>query len=235
MQIGGSSRIADVKRFYLLLDRLEQAGKSTPLHTANPRVSWPLRGVYFFFEPGEFRSDTGEGRRVVRVGTHALREGSSTTLGGRLSQHRGTTWSGGGNHRGSIFRLLVGSALAARDPSLAVDSWGRGGSASREVRDAELLLEQRVSEYMRQLTVLTLEVPDEPGPTSLRGYVERNAIAILSNYSANSLDPPSPAWLGHHCRRERVRLSGLWNNNHVDEAYDPGFLKTMAHLIEKRS
>ena len=29
---------------------------------------------------------------------------------------------------------------------------------------------------------LWLEVPDPPGPDSLRGYIERNAIVLLSNY-----------------------------------------------------
>ena len=31
---------------------------------------WPQRGVYFFMEDGEERSDSGSGLRIVRVGTH---------------------------------------------------------------------------------------------------------------------------------------------------------------------
>lgn len=30
------------------------------------RLKWPSRGVYFFHETGENRSDTGEGRRIPR-------------------------------------------------------------------------------------------------------------------------------------------------------------------------
>jgi hypothetical protein len=41
-------------------------------------MSWPRRGVYFFFENGEMRSETGTGPRVVRVGTHAMRSGLPT-------------------------------------------------------------------------------------------------------------------------------------------------------------
>jgi hypothetical protein len=52
-------------------------------------MKWPARGVYFFREAGESRSDTGEGLRVVRVGTHALKAGGSTTLWSPLSTHRG--------------------------------------------------------------------------------------------------------------------------------------------------
>jgi hypothetical protein len=52
-------------------------------------MGWPQRGVYFFTEEGERRHDTGEGLRIVRIGPHALKKGSRTTLWDRLSQHRG--------------------------------------------------------------------------------------------------------------------------------------------------
>ena len=55
--------------------------------------------------------------------------------------------------------------------------------------------------------------------------MERDAIALLSIYRKEPLDAPSSGWLGHHCDRERVRSSGLCNSNHVDEAYDPAFLR----------
>jgi len=55
---------------------------------------------------------TSDGNRVVRVGTHGLKTGSTSTLWGRVHQHRDTR-EGGGNHRGSVFRLHVGQALAA--------------------------------------------------------------------------------------------------------------------------
>jgi hypothetical protein len=44
------------------------------------------------------------------------------------------------------------------------------------------------------------------GMESLRGYVERNSIALLSNYQKPPLDPASPVWLGQRCDRERVLL-----------------------------
>ena len=78
---------------------------------------------------------------------------------------------------------------------------------------------------------LWLAVDDEPGPESARGFIERNAIALLSNFGRNLLDPPSASWLGQVCDRERVRRSGLWNSNHVDETHDPRFLDVMAKLV----
>jgi hypothetical protein len=218
-------------KFYSLLDRLEEnlVGART-LAGCSGRMDWPGRGVYFFREPGECRTDTGKGLRIVRVGTHALKAGSGTKLWTRLSQHKGQRGTGSGNHRGSIFRLIVGAALSHRN-GYKFPTWGKGNTASREVRLGERVLECEVSEVIGNMPFLWLSLQDEAGPQSLRGFIERNSIALLSNYNKPPLDPPSQAWLGHHSDRERVRNSGLWNSNHVDEGYDPAFLSELDRLI----
>ena len=106
-----------------------------------------------------------------------------------------------------------------------------GSSAPRQTRDMETHVERAVSEYIGQMPFLWLAIDDSPGKNSLRGHIERNAIALLSNREKPPLDSPSPAWLGLDCPREKVRTSGLWNQNHVDEAYDPAFLDTLEDLI----
>ena len=80
---------------------------------------------------------------------------------------------------------------------------------------------------------LWLGIDDEPGPASLRGYIERNSIALLSNYDQpdSPIDPPSAEWLGQWADREQVRRSGLWNVNHVTEDYDPDFLDMLEQPI----
>jgi hypothetical protein len=183
-------------------------------------------------EDGEIRSDSGTGHRIVRVGTHALTKGSGTKLWSRLSQHRGQQKTGGGNHRGSIFRLIVGTAMMARD-GLDFPSWGNGRNAPADVRAGEIALECKASKAIRAMPFLWLAIDDEPGTESLRGYIERNAIALLSNFEKEPLDPPSAGWLGHLCNRERVRKSGLWNQNHVEEAYDPAFLDCFKRLVSE--
>lgn len=193
-------------------------------------MNWPSRGVYFFFEQDENRLNTGEGPRVVRVGTHALTSGSRTKLWTRLSQHKGEVKTGGGNHRGSIFRLIIGAALINRG-HLTFPTWGIGNTADRTIRDAEVDLERQVSEFIGRMCFLWLAIEDEPGPNSQRGYVERNAISLLSNYGKPALDAASKLWLGHCSDRERVRKSGLWNQNHVEEAYNPTFLDTFKRLV----
>jgi hypothetical protein len=225
------TRLADLIRFYAILKDLEaKIGGVRRLSECSGRMNWPSRGVYFFFEQDENRLDTGEGPRMVRVGTHALNLGSGTKLWTRLSQHKGQVKTGGGNHRGSIFRLIVGAALISRD-RLTFPTWGIGNTGDRTSRHAEVHLERQVSEFIGRMCFLWLAIEDEPGSNSQRGYVERNAIALLSNYGKPALDPPSKLWLGHYSDRERVRKSGLWNQNHVEEAYDPTFLDTFERLL----
>jgi len=195
-------------------------------------MNWPRRGVYFFREQGEERSNSGRGPRIVRVGTHALKENGGTALWTRLSQHRGRVKSGSGNHRGSIFRLIVGTSLIARR-GYEFPTWGNGNSAASDIRAGEATLEREVSLVIGSMPFLWLTIDDEAGPESLRGFIERNSIALLSNYRKEPLDPPAGGWLGRHCDRERVRNSGLWNSNHVDEGYDPAFLDTLERLIEE--
>ena len=226
-------RVDDVRMFYSLLDELEErlAGKRR-LSDCTGHMPWPRRGVYFFFEAGEVRTDSGAGPRVVRIGTHALKVGAGTTLWNRLYAHRGPLSSGGGRHRSSIFRLVVGTALMKRD-GFDCPSWGKErGGASRDVLESEKALERAVSRALGSMQLLWIAVDDEPGPDSLRGYIERNAIALLSNFGRQPIDPPSGSWLGHSCDREKVRTSGLWNSNHVEERHDPAFLGTLADLVE---
>src|SRR5215470_17579987 len=123
-----TERRADLIRFYSILHDLEiTIGGARKLAECSGRMDWADRGVYFFRETGEKRSDTGEGPRIVRVGTHALKAGGGTTQWHRLSAHRGQLRSGGGNHRGSIFRLIVGTALIKRD-ALRFPTWDEGNS-----------------------------------------------------------------------------------------------------------
>jgi len=224
-------RLKHLERFYSILDALEQKlGGARTLSACNGHMDWPQRGVYFFREIGEQRHNTGTGPRIVRVGTHALGATSQTTLWNRLSQHRGNQGDGGGNHRGSVFRSLVGLALIARD-GLQFPTWGVGSSAASDIRQGETALEQRVSAIIGAMPFLWLSIDDDPGPSSMRGHIERNAIASLSNYDKSPLDPPSKGWLGLHCNRKRVRLSGLWNSNHVEGECDPAFLDRLESLV----
>jgi hypothetical protein len=218
-------------RFYSLLDRLEKSiGGARTLAACSGRMDWPQRGVYFFRESGESRADTGDGPRIVRVGTQALNAKAQTRLWRRLRQHKGQASTGGGNHRGSVFRDIVGAALIGRH-GFNFPTWGKGRTAKRDVRIGEQALEREVSQFIGNMPFLWLSVEDDAGPESRRGYIERNSIALLSNCNRPPLDPPSPDWLGRHCNRDLVKQSGLWNSRHVHESHDPAFLDELDRLV----
>jgi hypothetical protein len=98
---------------------------------------------------------------------------------------------------------------------------------------AEAPVEQAVSRYIAGMPFLWLDINDEAGPNSLRGTIEQNTIALLSNYGHAPLDPPAPGWLGHSSGRPLVRGSGLWNQRHVEETPDPSFLDAFEKMIER--
>jgi hypothetical protein len=231
-----NKRLNDIQHFYQILDKLEsKVGGKRYLKKCNGRMDWPKRGVYFFFEEGELRTTSGEGSRVVRVGTHALKTGSKTTLWKRLSQHQGVQSSGAGNHRGSIFRLHVGTALIKRDKldGSHVSTWGTGSSASHDIRQNEKELEILVSDYIRKMPFLWLQIGDASGPGSNRGVIERNSIALLSNFchQSETIDPASDSWLGKYAKSDDIKQSGLWNVNHVRESFAPEFLNLLEHAV----
>ncbi len=223
---------SDLDHFYELLGELEgRVSGRRSLTACDARTGWPRRGVYFFFETGEVRRDGSS--RVVRVGTHAVSQGSKTVLWGRLKQHRGAGpvgSVGGGSHRGSVFRRHVGEALVRSGRLATIESWGVGGSATRIARAAEDAHERVVSEVIGAMPLVWIDAADEPSAKSVRATIERNAIGLLAAGRAAGLDPPSTAWLGHHALDSAIGTSGLWNVRHVEPSYDPAFLATFATL-----
>lgn len=207
-------------------------GQGAQLANISAAHRLPKQGVYFFFENGEDTDSSGGQPRVVRVGTHAVSKGSRSTLSQRLRAHRGTR-VGGGNHRGSIFRLHVGHALLAR-VQLILPTWGRGSTAPRDIRDVEREHEERVSKVIGAMPVLWVEVADVAGPTSERAVIERGAIATLSN-SLSPFRQPSESWLGNNSPREEIRRSGLWNLNYTREASSADFLGKLEAAVERTS
>ena len=223
-----TSTHATLDAFYELLDVLATHNGLHRLGDIVSRIDVPQRGVYFFLDSKEPRRGRDAAFRVVRVGTHALIRGAKSTMIGRLRQHRGQPGRGG-DHRGSIFRLHVGGAILKRT-GVDLPSWGTGLARGSGVPEAEVEHERRVSRYLAELHVVTLGIADEPGPTSLRGYVERNAIALLAS-AGGEVDPPSPNWLGRSARTEAIVTSGLWNVNHVDESVDVRFVDQLEALV----
>jgi hypothetical protein len=221
---------ADTNHFYLQLTELtRRVGGLRLLRDCTGAQDWPRHGVYFFFEDGEIRAD---GRlRVVRIGTHALIPTSRSTLWNRLSQHRGHVSGrshGSGNHRASVFRRHIGSALIKRGnwPDGLLPSW-RDRQHPGQWADHEDEVEHAVSRFIGAMPFLWLSVPERED----RRYIERNSIGLLSCL-AGGQDSPSAGWLGRDAIRLEIRESGLWNVQHVYDRYDPAFLQLLTRLVQ---
>lgn len=226
--------IAPIDALYAQVQQLRDAFGDVRLRDCTARAphTWPQRGLYLFFEDGELRGD-GHTPRIVRVGTHGVAGGTSTSLWGRLRTHRGPRGGAGGSHRSSIFRHHVGTALlrAGRaSPDLA-ELWA-ASKLSRADKEREKPLEAAVSTHIGAMRVLWLDVNDEPGPRSERAYLERNLIRLLSG-AGERRDSPSSSWLGLHAGPAEIRTSGLWNIDHVAAPVDPDALTRLTAAVRR--
>ena len=119
-------------------------------------MAWPRRGVYFIFEQGETRSDTGDGPKVVRVGTHARPNGRVRRKAVDAPENR---------RRQSPGLESLGSSSAPRlstGKSSIFRKWNNR-HATDGMRNGELALERQVSQVMR---FVWLAIKDETGPDS---------------------------------------------------------------------
>ena len=213
-----SKRVSDLRRLYDLIDSARIRGKTFLLGKLS-KQELPARGVYVFLDSREPNFD-GTSPRIVRIGTHAISEGSKSTLRTRLRNHLGSA-NGSGSHRGSIFRLHVGRAMLDKENALdQLQSWGSGQDAPAQIRAEEQEHEARVSDYLRRLEVFIVEIEDKPSKHSLRASVERQLIALCSE-ALQPIDTPTDNWLGLQSPMELIVSSGLWNIRDVGREYDP--------------
>lgn len=214
----------DAIKFYNCIFRLaKNTGGIRIFNECNGKMYWPRRGVYFIVDFNEKSLISNGFPRIVRVGTHAVSIGSKSTLWNRLKTHKGTG-DGGGNHRGSIFRLHVGNAIIKKE-GIICDTWGIGQNTTKDNREKEREMEQRVSAYIGQLGVIVLDVDDLPSAASARAFIEKNSISLLSSINS-SFNFATMNWLGNYSPRSEIVNSCLWNINYINSDYDAKFIKT---------
>lgn len=227
------------------LNQLKQStGGPFTLNECTAEMNWPDRGIYIFFDPETDVVAHNPGRwYVTRIGTVGDCAGSSQTLWSRLRSHRGNLrgdYAGGGNHRGSVFRRHVGEALIERD-GLENDYpyWGMPHSQlpddleTTDLREQEHPLEQRVSERIRQMPFLVVNVPGEPGPNSERATLERNLISLVAQYRNRNPDLKNNDTLRSYSPTPEIARSDLWNVDHVSELYRQNTVLTFKQYIEQ--
>lgn len=161
-------------------------------------------GLYFFYEKGEISTHAPEGR-IVRIGNHPR---SQDSLKKRLRMH----YSGGKN--GSVFRKFLGGAILRKnDPNSAClkPSLGQGHWEKQDLHTCENCkpVENRVSQLLRtSFRFRCIKIEDR----ELRNHFEGKLIATIS---LCPICKPSDSWLGKYAYSDKVKLSGLWNSDHV--------------------
>jgi hypothetical protein len=94
-------------------------------------------------------------------------------------------------------------------------------------------LEQEVSNYLKRLFVITIDIDDVPGPESQRAYVERALIALLTEEHIY-LEESSGQWLGHFSAQKSIRNSGLWNVRCVGSNCDFSSVRKTLKLLGRQ-
>lgn len=87
-----------------------------------------------------------------------------------------------------------------------------------------------MTSYLADLLVTYVPILDEPGPDSLRGFIERNAIGVLSNGTVPGFEA-SDRWLGRYAPSNAVRESGLWNVRHIGDPVEQPFWEALEALV----
>lgn len=224
-----SNLVTDLESLYKSLAMLQKHSGvmygSSILDTPSGDV--PKRGVYFFLDDNE--SGLYGLPRIVRVGTHAVSENAESTLIGRLRQHIGTK-EGIGNHRSSIFRQYVGWSLILKRNLKNKYPYWNVQTNNRNVMEKEKEIEKKVSEYIRGLRIILLEIPDPPSKHSDRSYIEKNSISLLSSVGTK-ITRASSDWLGLWSGRPHIIKSGLWNIDYVFSMYDRNFPYILGNYV----
>lgn len=154
-------------------------------------------GIYIMFEEGE---TVGGFKRIVRVGK------AEKSLLTRLRQHFVNE-----DKDGSIFRKHIGRALLQKNnqSQAVIDKWNTKGEKNSDI-------EKEVTEELKKFSFCCITLPTQKEISKL----EQTLIEILSIYNRlykeqNGADIFSKNWLGKYCSNEKVKTSGLWNDEHV--------------------
>lgn len=242
--VSSPDRPSKLAQFYRKLGVLkERTGGPFYLSDVDGAMDWPDRGIYVFFdESTDPEIDPVSEWHITRIGTVGVSEGSSSSLWQRLRTHRGTTsgrYADGGNCRGSIFRLHIGKSLIEKE-SLE-DKYPHWGVPHRnlpedlstaEVRAQEHPLELRVSEHIRKLPFLVIDIPGEPHADCDRSRLEKNLIALVSHARRTNPNLRKDDWVGHHSPRAEINKTGLWNIAHVNSFYTDSIISEVTPYIE---
>ncbi|KUG03474.1 hypothetical protein ASZ90_019110 [hydrocarbon metagenome] len=223
-------RKRDLDALYRILDWYEHREGNRIYIGEISRKTLPAKGWCFFYEKGECRQKTSE-PRIVRVESYSEQD-EKISIYNQLLTHRGNiagVYSGGGNHRRSFLRKHIGTAIMNK-LARSCTTWEED-QVNASTRKTEHWLESLVSEVTGSMEVLVVPIDNNRDMGRIAKYIEKNAIALLSNFNKDPVDSPSSDWLGSRCSNPLVRGSGVWNSNGVMYQYDQHFLEVFKRIV----
>lgn len=240
----GSPRPTRLQELYGELARLnERTDGPYYLSDVDGSLDWPDRGVYVLFDPEtDLEHQSRDQWYISRIGTVGDCKGSTSTLWDRLRAHRGTVsgaYADGGNHRGSIFRQHVGRCIIEREGLEEYPHWGKAHRSlpdsveTTALREQEHSLELRVSQQIRKMPFLVIDIPGGPGPDCSRAMIEKNLIALTAHARRTTPGLIRDGWLGRCSPRGTIAHSGLWNLDHVNAFYSDSVIHDVESYIDQ--
>ncbi|WP_423798203.1 hypothetical protein [Neobacillus sp. SAB-20_R2A] len=181
----------------------------------------PQNGIYILFEKGE---QAHGGDRIVRIGTHT----GKNKLGSRLKEHFTNE-----NKDRSIFRKNIGRALLNRKSDDYLKIWELDLISSENKQKYGHLINKNYQQKIEHEVTKTIQnnfsfVVIEEGDKDKRLYLEAKLISDVSNCTECR---SSKRWLGNYSIKEKIRGSGLWQEQGV---YKTGFTESeFANFIER--
>lgn len=175
-----------------------------------PKNEIPKNGIYVLFQKGESAHSAD---RIVRIGTHT----GTDQLTSRLFQHFLNE-----NKDRSIFRKNIGRAILNKAKDSFLEQWELDlttRAAKQKYKDSidfqkQHEVEKQVSQFIQNnFSFVVFPVEDKANRLKTESK-------LISTVSLCKDCKPSPAWLGLHSPKQKIRESGLWL---VNELYKEPF------------
>jgi len=103
---------------------------------------------------------------------------------------------------------------------------------TQTLRENEYALEKEVSDYIRSLPLLWVNVPGEPRPDCDRAQLEKNLIGLVAHGRKTVPGLIRDEWLGRQANNASITRTGLWNLEHTAGLYDQSVIDEFQSYIQ---
>lgn len=166
----------------------------------------PSNGLYIMFERGEHAH---RGRRIVRIGTHT----GNGNLKQRIQEHYEKE-----NKDRSIFRKNIGLALLNKNNDSFIEQWKLDLTSASSRKKFENVIDYKYLHYIEKEVTKVIRnnfsvVVIREDSKEKRLKIEAGLIASVANCEECR---PSNSWFGKYSPKEKIRESGLWQEQKIN-------------------